>query len=63
MDLKRKIAIVVSAVESIAGHFDVDSVVRLAALDEVSLEVDAAKKKVASESAKDIAALTAPTEA
>jgi hypothetical protein len=38
-------------------------VVRLAALDEVLLEVNAAKKAVASESAKEIAALTAVTEA
>jgi hypothetical protein len=63
MDLKRKIEIVAMAIESLAGHTDADSVVRLAALDEVLLEVNAAKKAVASESAKEIAALTAVTEA
>jgi hypothetical protein len=62
MDLKRKIEIVTQAVSSIATHTDADSVVRLAALDEVLDDVNAAKRDILKESAKEIAALTATPE-
>jgi hypothetical protein len=60
MDLTRKLEIVAEAVASITGDTDVDSVVRLAALDATLALVEAAKTTVATESAVAVAALSAP---
>jgi uncharacterized protein (UPF0147 family) len=59
MDLTRKLEIVTEAVASITGDTDVDSTVRLAALDATLALVEAAKKTVAAESAAAVAALGA----
>lgn len=56
MDIRRKLELVSDSIRSISEHRDVDSVVRLAALDRVASIIASEREKVQAEVAAETAA-------